>query len=133
MSSFTTELKVKPLPNGKHWELLEEFDYYLGSLESGMYIKVPKGFVTDFASVPRIFWWLFPPWGKYGKAAVVHDYLYYMKIFSRVVSDAIFLEAMKVLKVPLWKRLIIYLAVRLGGWLSWLVKKKDEGEAENEF
>lgn len=127
MSSFTTELKVRPLPDGRHWELLEEFDYYLGSLDSGMYIRVPKGFVTDFASVPRIFWWLFPPWGKYGKAAVVHDYLYHTRMFSRVVSDAIFLEAMVVLKVPLWKRLIIYWAVRIGGWVPWVFgKRKDE-------
>ena len=125
MSSFTSELKVKPHPDGRHWELLEEFDYYLGSLESGMYIRVPKGFVTDFASVPRIFWWLFPPWGKYGKAAVVHDYLYHTRMFSRAVADAIFLEAMSVLKVPLWKRLIIYWSVRIGGWVPWVFGKRE--------
>jgi len=123
MSSFTSELKVKPL-DSKRWELLEEFDYYLGSLKTGMYIRVSKGFITDFASVPRIFWWLLPPWGRYGKPAVIHDFLYHTKIFSRVVSDAIFLEAMSILKVPLWKRLIIYWAVRLFGWMFWLLKKK---------
>lgn len=41
-------------------------------------IRVPAGFVTDFASIPRAFWVVLPPTGKYGKAAVVHDYLYVM-------------------------------------------------------
>src|SRR5262245_18238032 len=32
-------------------------------------------FKTDLASVPRCLTWLFPRYGKYTKAAVVHDYL----------------------------------------------------------
>jgi hypothetical protein len=32
-------------------------------------------FLTDLASVPRILTWLIPRYGKYTKAAVVHDYL----------------------------------------------------------
>lgn len=37
--------------------------------------KIPKGFVTDGASVPRIFWTLFPPVFDYFGASVIHDYL----------------------------------------------------------
>jgi hypothetical protein len=35
-------------------------------------VKVRKGFKTDFASVPRVLWWLCPPLGRYSKATVVH-------------------------------------------------------------
>ena len=38
---------------------------------------VPAGFITDGASVPRIFWSICPPMsGSFGEAAVVHDFLY---------------------------------------------------------
>ncbi len=37
-------------------------------------IEVPTGFVTDLASVPRLFWALLPPHGAYERSAVLHDY-----------------------------------------------------------
>lgn len=38
-------------------------------------IVIPSDFVTDLASVPRLFWALLPPSGAYEKAAVLHDAL----------------------------------------------------------
>ena len=35
--------------------------------------KVPVGFTSDGATVPRILWALFPPVGRYFLAAVLHD------------------------------------------------------------
>src|SRR5262249_35732270 len=46
-------------------------------------IMVPRGFVTDFASVPRLFWSLLPPIGRYGYAALFHDYVYWQQTISR--------------------------------------------------
>lgn len=128
MSSFTSELKLEPLPDGRKWKLVEEFVYYLGTEDSGMFIKVPEGFVTDFASVPRIFWIFLPPWGRYGKAAVLHDYMYQNTLFIRLLCDSIFYEAMVVLKVPRWQRWLLYLGVRIGGWFPYrrYVKKRIE-------
>lgn len=37
-------------------------------------IIIPKGFETDGASVPKIFWWAFPPVEIYFGSAVVHDF-----------------------------------------------------------
>jgi hypothetical protein len=37
--------------------------------------KVPAGFVTDFASVPGLFTWLVPRYGRFTKAAILHDFL----------------------------------------------------------
>ncbi|EDQ5128059.1 DUF1353 domain-containing protein, partial [Salmonella enterica] len=79
-------------------------------------IEVPVGFVTDLATVPRIFWSLLPPDGEYAKAAIIHDYLYHYPLRNRKESDLIFLDGMKVLGVPKWKRIIMYLAVRIFGW-----------------
>ena len=38
-------------------------------------ITVPKGFVTDLASVPRAMWWLIAPFDV-ARAAIIHDLLY---------------------------------------------------------
>jgi hypothetical protein len=35
--------------------------------------RIPDGFETDLASVPRVFWAFLPPNGTYEKAAVLHD------------------------------------------------------------
>jgi len=125
MSSFTNELKVKPTEDGKMWILLEDFEYYLGDLDSGVSIKVPAGFVTDFASVPQFLWWILPPFGKYTKPAVLHDYLYRKTKFNREICDGIFLEAMEVMNVPVWQRLLLYLGVRIGGWVPYRKYKKE--------
>jgi hypothetical protein len=61
--------------------------------------------------------------GDAGKAAVVHDYLYATRglggRYSRAQSDGIFREALGALGVPLWKRTLLWAAVRLGGAGGW--------------
>ncbi len=119
MSTFTDPLIVTPLDDGRTWVLDGEFDYHVGTKESEDIIHVPKGFCTDFASVPQLFWFILPPWGKYGKAAIVHDYIYQTHCRTRKEADAIFREAMEVLGVPAWQVMSMWLAVRLFGWLAW--------------
>lgn len=62
-------------------------------------VTVPKGFVTDLASIPRPFWSLMPRDGQYADAAIVHDYLYWIQIGTRVGADETFQIAMKDLEV----------------------------------
>ena len=127
MSNFTNDLIVKSISSTK-WELVSEFYYYLDEDNENRGIKVPSGFITDFASTPRLAWSIIPPTGKHTKAAVLHDYLYSDPTcwficgielskfeISRKECDKIFLNAMKVLGVKKWKRTIIYLGVRIGG------------------
>ena len=123
MSSFTTPLELDYI-DGSHWRLTSAFDYHVGEESSREVIEVPKGFITDFASVPRILWNILPPTGPYGKAAVIHDYLYVMGgiplpksrlSYNKPKSDKIFLEAMEVLGVGRFKRNTMYLAVKLFG------------------
>jgi len=83
---------------------------------------VPKGFRTDFASIPKIFWSILPPDGKYILASVVHDYLYTVKPCSRKEADRIFLKLMKISKCSKIRCYILYYCVRLFGFIRW--KKK---------
>lgn len=130
MSDFLTPLQVEFI-DGCFWRLIVTLEYYLGAANGLDVVKVPSGFVTDFASIPRGLWNLFPPIGRYGKAAVLHDYLYQKRIVTdsryldgawfvtRAEADHIFLEAMQVLGVGFFTRYVIYAGVRVGGWLTW--------------
>lgn len=118
MPKFTEPLIVKKLKGGL-WEVADGFEYHVGKKNSDDVIQVPKGFKTDFASVPRPFWMILPPDGQYTQATVLHDFLYNIQDRKRVACDAIFLEAMGVLGVQLWKRRVMYRAVRMFGWLPW--------------
>ncbi|MBS1538462.1 MAG: DUF1353 domain-containing protein [Bacteroidetes bacterium] len=110
-------LALNPADDGKHWILLEPFSYAVGTPDSDDVITVPMRFVTDFASIPRLVWFVFPPWGKYGKAAIVHDYLYSTGLKTRKESDSIFLEIMQVSCVDSLTRFLIHGFVRLFGWV----------------
>lgn len=120
MSRFTTPLRIEDTGvahQGREvFRVLESFTYEIGGEGSGYLVHVPVGFETDFASVPRFFWRVVPPWGPYGKAAVLHDYLY-RKVsgFSKVVADSIFYEALELLGCPWWQRCIMYYAVSYFG------------------
>src|SRR4051794_2557985 len=82
-------------------------------------VEVPKGFVTDFASIPRPFWSLFPTDGEYVYAAVIHDYLYWTQTRPRSEADQIFKFAMQDLKVGRASTAVIYGAVWAAGGFAW--------------
>ena len=54
---------------------------------------------------------------------MVHDYLYATKglggRYSRAQADGIFRQALGALGVPLWKRTLLWAAVRVGGGGGW--------------
>lgn len=119
MSVFTESLVVSPLSDGRTWVILRPFGYDVGNEGSSDTVRVRTGFMTDFASIPRLLWAFLPCWGRYGNAAVIHDWLYWIQKRSRKEADGIMLEGMTVLKVPAWQRYSIYLAVRAFGWMAW--------------
>ncbi len=128
MSRFTDELLVSPLPDGRTWVIRSDFGYDIGEKGSGNTINVPIGFKTDFASVPRVLWTFIPRWGKYGNAAVIHDFLYWEQKLSKEEADKIFLEAMYFLGVSTVKRKLIYYAVKYFGRCAWNKNKKKKHE-----
>lgn len=93
-------------------ELTTPLAYEVGHLGSGWVIEAEAGFRCDGPSVP--FWALpFMPVGRMARAAIVHDRLRADPRVSKVLGDAIFLEAMAVEGVPRLARLAAFVAALL--------------------
>lgn len=104
-----------------YWRVTVPFKFYLDDPTENRWVAIPAQYLTDGASVPPLFWSLLPPWGRYGQAAVVHDWLCeHLTIdvagvstpITRAQADKAFKEGMAALGVPAWKRNVMYLAVR---------------------
>src|SRR4051812_14147435 len=61
------------LPDGVHARLTRTLTY---TTKDGWVIRIPRNFITDFASIPRLLQVIIPPRGKYNRPAMAHDYLY---------------------------------------------------------
>ena len=132
------------VPISAGWYELDE-DYSYIFTYSGLHLKitVPKGFKTDGASIPRWLWSILGVGrdGLHRAAAVVHDFLYKhqgrlpkgsLQIMrkdgawedsdytpTRRDSDKLFLNIMKDAGVILWRRRLMYRAVRVAGKEAW--------------
>jgi hypothetical protein len=103
------------------YQLVEDFSFD-SYLFAGV-ITVPKGFVSDLASIPRPLQ-NFIQKDEPLEAAIIHDWLYSWQCglgISREAADNIFLEAMTVAGMGRIKRGLVYNAVRYFGGKSWRV------------
>ena len=124
MSKFLTELDVRCINDGA-WELDAPLTYRSDVLivdENLGMITVPKGFQTDFASVPRVpvFFTLFGD--RAHREAVLHDYLYRtnsVPVAERAQADDVFLEAMTERGKGYFVRYAMYWGVCIGGFTSY--------------
>ncbi len=90
--------------------------------DDGDEITVPRGFITDLASVPRALRALpgLNPNGPSRAAGVLHDYLYCAHTLdTREAADALFRKALRSLGVGPVTARVYWLGVRAGGWLYW--------------
>jgi hypothetical protein len=110
---FLSHLDTRAVDGG--YLLLAPLRYYSEIL--GAEIVAPKGFLTNFSSVPAPFRIFISGHGKDRWAATIHDYIYGSGIYPRKLADQIFQEAMQVSGVNFFKRKAMYRAVRTGGWL----------------
>lgn len=120
-----TKLLLEAISNGKA-VLLADYVYSI----NGYDITIFKGFVTDGASVPHSLQWLYNPFGRYIKAAVVHDFLYscYNNTgINRTLADKIFRYIMQETGVDNRTVRRFYAAVRAFGETSWKKKILNEG------
>lgn len=101
----------------RYAEVEEDLVYF--SEIYGSEIRVPKGFITDKASVPRvpIIYWFFGD--RAHRESVIHDYLFQTRLVSFSKANAIFKEAMeardksKLVQVGMWS------GVAIGGYFSY--------------
>lgn len=123
--------------DGKHWTV--DRDLVWRDADQHWTVIVPAGFRTDFASVPRGLWNVFPPVGKYAPAAVLHDYLYQVARVrddagtvlpvSRGYADSVLRRASGDLGVSRTVRNWMWLGVRSAGWMIWKkYRAQDDGE-----
>ena len=123
MNKFLTKLQVEQVEDTNEsgrgsWRVISPLVY--NSDKFGV-ITVPVGFVTDFASVPRIpmvFDWL----GDRGNlAATIHDWLYTNPhpVSSREDADEILQEALIAQGVGETEAEAMFIGVRTFGELYW--------------
>lgn len=117
-----------PLNDHGEWILIE--DYELDGF------KIPKGFIFDGASIPRIMWSImnFTPIGYHMPAALVHDYLYrnvgiaqrYDKpyYYTKPDADKEFHRILRELGIRSWQASLCYSAVKIFGFIAWQQNKK---------
>lgn len=82
---------------------------------------VPKGFITDLASTPRLLWPLYAPNDtRTIRPAILHDYMYRCDTnTTRLEADAIFYYALLNQGVGKWTARKYYWGVRLFGFSSY--------------
>ena len=97
-------------------------------------ITVPKGFVTDLASIPPVFFSLLRPDGEYTHPAVIHDYLYWSQSVDRDTADEIFNLGMKEFDISDIHRIAIHTAVSsIFGEIAWNNNKKAKQNGEQKL
>lgn len=100
------------------WELQEDYHYTLGIQTV---IVVPKGYITNFGTIPRLCYWVITP-EELREAAVVHDFLCNENFkldgvptysgVPRRVADMILFSHMLQIGIPYYKASLVYFAVR---------------------
>lgn len=110
------EYVLDGLSVSKEWVVERPLLYFS---KAGDWYEVPKGFITDLASIPKPLRGLIEVNGRHRKAAVLHDYLYCTQKVTREEADALFLEAMGMIGVDTVQRNAMWLGVRAFGWRYW--------------
>jgi Protein of unknown function (DUF1353) len=131
MSQFTGSLIIEEVAPGRLWRLVQPVRFEADFEGSGRWIEVPTGFETDGASLPKFLRVFLAVWGTYGRAAVLHDYLYGLiadldrnilhpeLAWSGYGDPSIFLPGMNEF-IRKWADDQFYLAMKALGTSSWL-------------
>ena len=90
--------------------------------------RIPRGFESDGASVPRLLWrFVCPPLDPSAvRAGVAHDYIYRVQPpdWTRQEADEMFLCFLIEDGMPPYRARRAFLGVRLFGWIAWRQNRK---------
>jgi hypothetical protein len=127
MSGFLQPYPLFSCPSGDGRNfVLSDYLYYTTSC--GTEYRGIVGATTDGASTPREIWNVYPPFGKYWLAAILHDFAYRGMLEEKMDSglwvrvqlpfnecNDLLMDAMKQLGIDILTRNIIYNAVKVAG------------------
>lgn len=121
-ADISTEIPPAFVPYGTVYQTASELHVVLSHVDQVMHwVTIPPGYRFDGASIPRCLWSLigspFEP--SLMKAACVHDW--YCEhtadcYQSRVIGDAVFFYLLTKAGVARWRRVLMYLGVRLNSF-----------------
>lgn len=114
---FNSDGILKILP-GDSWQLVEPLIY--SHPQHGV-IKVPAGFITDLASIPRLFHRIVNPCTSgTRRPAIIHDYLYSGATeLTRKAADLVLYDALRECGINWALAHAMYYAVWIGGARHW--------------
>jgi hypothetical protein len=119
----------------RDFRLHEDFHY---QLPSGEDVMVPRGFIFDAASVPRVFWFILNPSGVLLIPGLLHDYAYRyrmlikpdgaiaVKYSTRHEADRMFIDVCRVTNGMDGLDKILSAGLRAFGGIGW---KRNRGMA----
>jgi len=114
------KLRIRFTDKGVRVEVIEDIYFRVW----GIWFVLPKGLISDGASIPKILFFL----DRFDKRwifwAIWHDYAYKAQWIPRSVADAIFKWGVRQ-NAGLFYAIIFYVAVRTFGWLAWLTNKRN--------
>jgi len=110
-----TQLDDVRLSNG-HRQLNKDF---VIQVDQKTYV-IPKGFITDYSSIPQAFGWIVS-WNKVDIAGVVHDYLYSTKKVTRSEADRVWriIAQSGQNRANIAQAWSCWVGLRVGGWYYW--------------
>lgn len=120
-AAFLTPLRMEKI-GPRRWLLIDDL-IFRSELYAGKVIAM-RGFQTDLASIPRLFWVIAPKVDLYDQAAVIHDGGYGNALYTengdrmftvKAVADKLFLEGMLAMGVSGWRARLMFKAVDLFG------------------
>jgi hypothetical protein len=117
----------RPFSDARFWIVKEPLVYRVGVSKDS--VVVPRGFVTDFASIPPALQSLIQKNSENLLPAVVHDFLYWTQTCTRAESDQLLKLAMIENRVSSTQQKAIYGAVRAAGIFAWASNREERDRA----
>lgn len=109
-----SQLDVRVLDDDELFMLTKNCRYTHGSFE----YTVPAGFITDFASIPRLLRGIFKRNGKSRKPSVFHDHMVRNNWKTRECADRMFKQMLLDVGMSKWRAQIYFIGVTIGRWFN---------------
>lgn len=126
---FIVEPTLGILPSPDKWVLKSPGVWKSADLEA----TLPVGFVSDLASIPKLFRNILDVDGDSRLPALLHDSLYCCQQTTRVFADEQLKEALIAYGESSFGATVYWSGVRAGGWSHWGSSRRPRGLVLDDF